>query len=494
MAEKYYLLAMDYGAESGRGVLVTLNKNTGVPTVEMEEIHRLPNRPVRMGGTLYWDFPFLFAELLATLRKCAERGITLSGIGVDTWGVDFGLLGADDRLLGNPVHYRDSRTDGIHDYSNPVMKQDKVFKYTCCEPWSISSLFQVLAMQKQNSPLLPLATTFLQMPDLFNFFLTGQKASERSIASTGNLMGADGEWSREVIEAFKLPAMFGRMVEPGTLLGPLSEEVQALTGLGPVPVVATCGHDTSAVAAAVPAQGQNWSFLSSGTWSIVGKLRDKPVTTPEAYAQGFCNEYTLNNWFICRNILGLWLVQELKRKWDKESDPWDYNRITAAAAEVPSGPMLDVADGRLLAPADMEETLYTLLAELGQPKPESRGTLVRSVLESLALEYAWRLESLDAITDSQTESLYIVGGGVANKLLCQFTANACARPTFAGASECTALGNALTQAVGLGLLNGPDEIRQVMRGSLGLTPYEPQDAKVWEEKRAAYDRIKKARA
>jgi rhamnulokinase len=479
----HQFLAMDYGAESGRGILITLSDGK----IQQEELHRFPNRPVRLGKTLYWDFPFLFAEMLATLKICAARAINLDGIGVDTWGVDFGLLDENGALLSNPVHYRDARTNDIHAYSGKVMSQQAIFEASACEPWAISSLFQLLALQRDNSPILPLAKSFLNIPDLFNYFLTGLKANERSIVSTGNLLGPDNEWAASVIEKFNLPSIFGKLVEPGTVLGPLSESVQQATGLGAIPVIVTAGHDTSAVVAAVPAEGENWAFLSSGTWSIIGQMVKRPITTPEALASGFANEYTLGSWFTCRNILGLWLVQELKRKWDVPGDPMDYTRMTREAAEATScGALINVADNAFLAPPDMETALHDFIERTGQPKPQSRGQLVRCVLESLALEYAARLEALDAQTGQKTEMLFIVGGGTANKLLCQFTADACGIPVRAGVDQCTALGNALVQAVAIGALDGPQAVRDAMRASFELTPYEPTNPTDWATKREKY--------
>lgn len=481
-------LAMDLGAESGRGVLVHLDDGR----VRMEEIHRFPNRPVRMAGTLYWDFPFQYAEILAALRICAEKGAGLRSIGVDTWGVDFGLLGPDGKLLGNPVHYRDGRTDKIHEYSNRVMSTQDVFEATAAEPWAISSLFQLLALQREHSPLLPLAKDFLNIPDLLNYFLTGVKASEKTIVSTANLMDCGGQWAWSMIERFGLPKMFGRLVEPGTVLGPLEEMVRRQTGLGEVPVVATCGHDTSAVAAAVPAAGKRWAFLSCGTWSILGKLQPKPVTTQEAFDNGFCNEYTLGAWFVCRNILGLWLVQELRRKWNTSADAWDYPRMTDAARVAKSTATFPVSDQRLMAPVDMEAAQYEVIAEADQPRPSTRGELVRAVLESLALEYALRLERLDRLTNEKTEQLYMVGGGIANTLLCQLTADACGIPVHAGADQCTALGNALTQAVAMEDLKSGEEIRQVMRKSFELKTYEPREPAAWKARLELYRKLQKS--
>ncbi len=486
MAEKQWFLALDLGAESGRGELVCLADGK----VTMEEVHRWPNRPVRLGGTLHWDFPFLFAEVVAALRATAERGAKISGIGIDTWGVDFGLLGGDGQLLGNPVHYRDSRTENIHAYSDPIMSRDDIFALTAYEPWAISSLFQLLALQRAASPQLAAATTFLNMPDLFNYFLTGVKVNDRSILNTSNLMGTDRDWARPVIEAFKLPEMFGRIAEPGTVLGPLADQVrQEVGGLADVPVITAVGHDTSAAVAALPGKGDDWAFLSCGTWSILGCLIDEPIATPRCLELGFTNEYTLGGWYLARNILGLWLVQELRRKWDSSADPWDYVRMTAEADRAAGGPLVDAADESLLAPGDMEQALLGWIDRSGQAAPDGRGQLVRCVLESLALEYARRMASIAELVGRSQQALYMVGGGTANKLLCQLTANACGIPVYAGADQCTALGNALVQAVALGILANRDEIHQVMRDSFELAEYLPQDESLWADKAALYAKL-----
>ncbi len=488
MGREHQFLAMDLGAESGRGEVVTLRDGK----VTLEEAHRFANRPVRLGGTLYWDFPYLFAEVCEAMRACAGRGVVLTSVGVDTWGVDFGLLAGDGVLLGNPVHYRDGRTDGIHKYSDPIMTRREIYAATGYEPWQISSLFQLLSMQRDGSDLLKAADTFLNMPDLFNYFLAGEQASELSIANTSNLLGVDCQWSAGIIERFGLPKVFGNLVAPATVLGPLAGAVADATGLDDVPVVAVCGHDTSSAVAAVPGEGDNWAFLSCGTWSILGSLVDRPVATPRAMELGFTNEYMIGGWYLARNILGLWLVQELRRKWNSSGDPWDYDRLTAAAGQADprrwSG-LIDAADDSLLAPADMEEALGALLRRSGQGPPPGRGYLVRCVLESLALETRRRLASMSELTARSGETLYMVGGGTANKLLCQFTADACGIPVYAGLDQCTAMGNALGQALAMGILKTPQEIRQVMRDSFELTTYQPQDQGRWSDLRERYERL-----
>ena len=492
MADVHRFLALDLGAESGRGIVVTLSGGKAT----MEPIHRWPNRPVRLAGTLHWDVPFLFAEVSAALSICAERGIALDGISVDTWGVDFGLLDGRGSLLGNPVHYRDSRTQTVQEYSNKVMPAREVFARTGYVPWPIGSLFQLLSMQRDGSPLLGAAETFLNMPDLFHYFLTGVKGSELSILNTASVLGKDCLLATDLLERFGLPErIFPQLIEPPTVLGPLSPDVRGQAGLGEVPVIATCGHDTSAAVAAVPASGDKWAFLSCGTWSIVGALTDGPIATPQCLELDFSNQYTIGGWYLAANISGLWLVQELRRKWDTPSDPWDYIRLTAEAAKVDSpadSPLIDAADSSLLAPADMEEALLRLLTDSGQSHPSGRGGLVRCVLESLALEYNRRLRTMAQVTGQDRDVVYMVGGGIANKLLCQLTADACGVTVHAGANECTAMGNALGQALGLGILSDRDEIRQVMRDSFELTTYSPRDPVTWAEKRRRYEAVQGA--
>jgi len=487
MTAEHLFLALDLGAESGRGELVTLREGK----VLLEEIHRWPNRPVRMAGTLHWDFPFLYAECLAALRVCAERGLKLSGIGVDTWGVDFGLLDRDGRLLGLPVHYRDGRTDNIHDYSDPAMSRDEIYTLTALDPWQISTLFQLLALQRDHSPLLDAAETILQIPDLITYFLTGVKAVERSHVQTGNLIGTDCEWCWEIIDRFKLPRkLFGRLIGPAEVIGPLQAGVRDEVGLGEVPVVAVCGHDTSSAVAAVPGEGENWAYLSCGTWSILGKMLPEPVNDLACLRKGFTNELSYGTWYLAKNILGLWLVQQLRAKWNQSDDPWDYNRMTAEAEAAETDLLLNAVDDSLMAPADMEQALGDLLNRSGQKAPDRRGQLVRCVLESLALEYSVVLDDVGEVTGKRPDTVYMVGGGTHNKLLCQLTADACGLPVRAGVDQCTAIGNALGQALALGVLKSPDEIRQVVRNSFEVTTYQPQDPEVWQAKKARYRTLK----
>lgn len=484
--QTHQFLALDLGAESGRGELVTLRGDT----VEMQEVHRFANRPVRMAGTLYWDFPYLFAESLEAIRACVERGAKIEAIGVDTWGVDFGLLGADGQLLGNPVHYRDSRTEDIQPHSEKIMPLSEMFSLTALQTMPINTLFQLHAMQRAGSPLLGMAETLLMTPDLMHYFLTGKKTCELSIAQTSQLVDVNGQWCKPILDAFGLSEkMFPSLIEPGRVLGELCGEVADATGAGGVPVVACATHDTGSAVGAVPGEGDNWAYLSCGTWSIMGRLIDKPVAGQRCFETGFSHEITYGGWYQCRNILGLWIIQQLRRKWDCGGDPWDYDRMTAEAADAESGPLVNVEDPSLVAPRDMEKALLDLLTNSGQKKPAGRGQLVRCVLESLALQYAAGLDTMGELNGRRPDALYIVGGGAANKLLCQLTADACGVVVHAGAEQCTALGNALGQALGLGILSEPQQIRDVMRASFQMTQYDPRDQQIWSDKRAVYGEI-----
>ncbi len=486
MTDRSQFLAIDFGAESGRGIVVTLAEGK----VQMEEIHRWPNRPVRLGPTLVWDFPFLLAEVLETLKRCKERSIELTSMGVDTWGVDFGLLDKDGQLLSNPVHYRDSRTEDIQDWAKQRLPHGRVFELTGMETWVGSSLMQLAAMKRAESDILRTARTFLNMPDLFSYFLTGKIAGEMSVANTSALMGSDCAWSREIIEAFELPEMFPELHEPGTLLGPLQDSVAEQTGLSGLPVVSTCGHDTSAAVQAVPGQGQDWAFLSCGTWSILGTLLESPVLDPRCLELHWMNEYAIGGWYLAKNIIGLWLVQELKRKWDTSNDPWDYPRIVQEASQARTDLLINAADPALMAPVDMEEALLAQIRSSGQELPQSRGELLRAVLEGLALEYAAGLDAICELTGTRPQSIHMVGGGIRNTLLCQLTANACHASVYASADQCTALGNALGQAKAMGILASPEEIRTVMRNSFKPVQYDLQDEDIWQAKNAEYRKMR----
>ena len=472
MADTYHFLAMDFGASSGRGELVTLCDDR----VTLEEVHRFDNGPVRLGGTMYWDFPYLFSQIVQTLKVIARRGIRIHGIGVDTWGVDFGLLGKDGKLLGNPVHYRDGRTENIHDYAKAMMSQEEVFAATAMEPWAIGSLYQLLAMQRDESPILKAADKLLWMADLFRYFLCGEPMGELSLAQTSSIIGTNRRVCSDLLKRFKLKRkIFPKLLRPPAVQGDLLPEIRDEAGLTyDVPIIATAGHDTAAAVAAVPAKGRDWAFLSCGTWSIIGRLIKQAVATPEALAKGYSSECTIGSWFTCKNISGLWPVQELRRKWNTREDPWSFDRMMVEASAAETDATFDVGDSSLTAPPDMETAIKALVTKDGQPMPATRGELVRIALESLAAEYAKSLDDLATLTGERPKALYMVGGGIKDTLLCQLTANACNIVVHAGVDECTAVGNGLGQALALGILSTKNDIRRIARDSFEMTTYKPQ--------------------
>jgi rhamnulokinase len=484
---RHTFLAIDLGASSGRGILLTLADGR----LSMEGIRRFENFKVQIGQTLHWNLLWLHQQILECLHLCAQRDVELTAIGVDAWGVDFGLLDANGKLLGNPVCYRDLRTENIHDYTDRIVSQDAIFEQTACDPWAISTLMQLLAMQRDGDVQLEHARHLLHMPDLFNYLLTGVMANDLSNLTTGNMVDPQCKWATKLFEQFGLPTALleGDVVAPPKVLGTLSESIQKETGIGPVPVVCVAGHDTASVVAAVPAQGDHWAFLSCGTWSILGAARDEPVSDPACLHAGFTNEYTIGGWYLCHNISGLWLINELQRHWSREDASWTFSRMTDEARAAEAGGMIDVSDPSLAAPEKMEEALLAVMAANGQPKPESRGQIVRCVLESLALEYAKRLKVLGVLAGERFETLYMVGGGIANTLLCEFTANAIGIPVEAGASECTAMGNALGLALAVGAIDSLAELRQIMRDSVEIRSYAPQNRERWETRLAEYEEM-----
>ncbi len=484
MSKTHTFLSIDLGASSGRGIIVTLTAGK----VAMEEIHRFENYKVQLGKTLHWDFLWLVHEITECLHICKRREVALDAIGIDTWGVDFGLLDADGELLASPVCYRDARTENIHEYSDPIMSQADIYAATACDPWPISTLMQLLAMKRDGSAQLENAASLLHIPDLFNYIFTGVKANELSNLTTGNMVDPEGQWATELAAAFSLPQRLfdGEIVAPPVILGPLSESIQKDTGLGPVPVVCIAGHDTASVVASVPAEGDEWAFLSCGTWSILGAVRDEPIADPACFAAGFTNEYTIDGWYLCHNISGLWLVNELHRLWNRQGEEWSFGRMTEEARAARSTGLIDVSDPMLTAPDDMEQALYAVMAKNGQPAPATRGELVRAVLESLAMEYARWLTALGGQTGTTYDTLYMVGGGIANTLLCEFTANACDVPVQAGVKECTALGNAMSQALAVGAVGSLAEVRRIMRESNEMHTYQPMEAGYWARRRDEY--------
>jgi rhamnulokinase len=458
------LLAIDLGAESGRAVIGAFDGDRLV----LEEAHRFPNVPVEAGGTLHWDALRLYADLLDGLRAAG----TVASVGIDTWGVDFGLVDARGRLLGNPVHYRDRRTEGQVERAAGLVPPREVYERTGIQFLAINTLYQLMAMAAAGEPQLEVARQLLLMPALFAYWLCGTAACERTIATTTQCYDVRaGEWALDLVARLGVPThVFGDVVEPGTDLGPLRPE------LGTARVIAPGTHDTASAVAAVPfAPGRPAAFVSCGTWSLVGVELERPVVTDAALEANLSNEGGVAGTVrLLKNAMGLWLVQECRRAWAREGRTWSYAELMdMAGAATPLTALIDPDDERLVRPADMPAQIAACCAERGLPVPATQGAIVRCALESLALKHRSVVASLEAVTGTEVEVVHVVGGGARSALLCQMTADACERPVVAGPVEATALGNLLLQAMTLGLLGSLDEARELVRRSVELRTYEP---------------------
>lgn len=476
------LLAFDLGAESGRGVLGLFDGQK----LRLEVVHRFANGAVRTLDTLHWDVLRLYSEMIQGLRRCAADFGGADAIGVDTWGVDFALLGKGDTLLGNPRHYRDPHTETIMEEAFARVPKVEVFRQTGLQFMRFNSLFQLLALQRDRSPLLDVAQTMLFIPDLFHFLFTGVKVNEFTDASTSQMIDPNTRsWAYDLVKRFGLPAnILGSIVQPGTVLGPLRPALASETGLNPVPVIAPATHDTGSAVAAVPAAaGKPWAYISSGTWSLMGVEIPGPLINDKTQEYNFTNEGGVNGTIrLLKNIMGLWLVQECRRSWERAGKAYSYEELAHLAEKAPQFvSIVNPDDTSFILPADMPKALSDFCRKTGQPAPTDAGAVIRCALESLALRYRWVLERLEELTGRRIETVHIVGGGCQNELLCQLTADACNRPVLAGPVEATAIGNVLIQAMGLGLLKSLGDVRDVVRRSFEVKTYNPRNADAWEE-------------
>lgn len=488
MAKTTDYLALDLGAESGRGLLGRFDGDR----LTLDEIHRFPNGPVRMLDTIYWDLPRLFDEMKTALRKVAAIDTSaLDGVGIDTWGVDFGLIGRGETLLGNPVHYRDARTDGMLEAAFQRVPRERIYEITGLQFLQFNTLYQLLALRLANSPLFEVAETLLMMPDLFAWLLTGRRAGERTDASTTQLLDPkSGLWSDELCQGLDLPrAILPELIEPGTEIGLLRRSVADEVGISRLSVLAPATHDTGSAVVAVPAVGNStggppdWCYLSSGTWSLLGVEVPRPVINTETLRCNFTNEGGVaGTTRLLKNIMGLWLVQECRRTWARKGHEWSYeDLIVRAEAAKPFAALVDPDDTTFLAPGDMPARLAAFCTRSGQTPPSDEGGFVRCALESLALKYRWAIERLEAILGTTIRTIHVVGGGSRNALLCQFTADACARPVHAGPVEATAVGNVLMQAMGRGRISTLADARRIVAGSFPVTVYEPREPAAWND-------------
>ena len=467
-------LAIDLGAESGRAILGTLADGK----LTLDELHRFPNTPVRLPTGLYWDTLRLFHEIRHALSICGrERKIALDGIGVDTWGVDFGLLGADGALVDNPRHYRDARNNAMLEKTFAVVPREEIFAETGIQFMQLNTLYQLHAMKLAGSPALETAHMLLFMPDLFNYWLTGVMRAEVSIASTSQFYNpVKNQWARGLMRRLGLPErILPEIVPSGARLGTLLPEIAETCGLAAAtPVYATACHDTASAVAAVPAEGEDWCYISSGTWSLMGVELNQPVINDRSLRLNFTNEVGAGGKIrFLKNIAGLWLLQECRRAWALAGREYSYEELSKLATAAPSAGVTIDPDA-FSDPGRMPERIAEYCRAKGLHEPEQPGGMARMILESLAATYNKVLGNLEALLGRSIQRIHIVGGGSRNRLLNQLAANATRRTVVAGPSEATAAGNILVQAIGAGLISNVADARATVRNSFPLETYHPE--------------------
>ena len=466
-------LAVDLGADSGRVMAGRLTDGG----LQLSEVHRFPNVPVSVHGTLHWNILGIWHEIKEGLRKAADLGEPVQGLGLDTWGCDFGLLDAQDRLLGNPVHYRDARTNGILEEAFRIQTRDEIFARTGIQFIPLNTLYQLLALKRRSPQDLRMAASLLMMPDLLNFWLTGVKAAEFSVATTTQCLDPSTmDWSGDLLEAFDLPErLFRPIVHPGHALGSLLPDLAEDLGLPDVPVTVPACHDTGSAVAAVPAADPDAVWISSGTWSIMGVTVPDAVLHAKALAGNFTNEGGVDRTFrFCKNIMGLWLIQECRRTWMRAGETHSYAELGAMVqADTRSPSIVDPDHEVFLAPGDMPLRIQSYCRASSQPVPETKPEILSCIIDSLALKYRWVLTRLEDSLDRRLGNIHVVGGGSRHTALNQATADATGRLVVAGPSEATATGNILIQAVANGEVASFGEMGAVSAESASLERFEP---------------------
>ncbi|MCL6489458.1 MAG: rhamnulokinase [Alicyclobacillus mali] len=475
-----HVAAVDLGASSGRVMHGLFDGSR----LELEERHRFSTRPVKRDGHLVVDVDTLYRAIETGLRYIA--GVhPLASVGIDSWAVDFGLIDEVGRLVQPPRHYRDGAHEvGVRRAMQRISLED-LFRETGIQFLPFNSIYQLIALQQENEPLVLRSRLLLLLPDLLNFMLTGVAHAEWTNATTTQLVSVRTKgWATEVLERLGLPAsLFPEIRSPGTLLGPARHLVE----VGPPQVVHVASHDTASAVVAVPAMGQPYLYISSGTWSLVGTVVPEPITSDDALRWNFSNEGGVGNYRLLKNVMGLWLLQELEREWATSGEPVSLPQMLQEAQRAqPFAHLFDPDHPRFLRPPSMTEAIQQAVKEWGGHPPEERGEMVRAVLESLALKYRVVVEEVKALTGFHYDAVHVVGGGSQNALLSQWTADCLGLPVLAGPSEASAWGNALMQLVGLGEISNLEEARALLRSSVALRTYEPANTASWEDAYARF--------
>ncbi|MDR0361312.1 MAG: rhamnulokinase [Planctomycetota bacterium] len=492
MAQVKRYMALDFGAESGRAIAAAFDGKK----MDLEILRRFSTDSTTMLGTLYWDFPSFIRNIKLGLSAYAGKyGSDLAGIACDSWGVDFGLLDKTGHLLANPVHYRDARTNGIPEKLHAVIPARTLYQRTGIQIMSFNTIYQLYAMVLNNSPLLDKAVSMLLIADLASYFLSGTPVQEYTTATTSEMYDAERmDWSRDSLLSAKIPpGMMPEIVAPGTVIGPLLDSVAAECGLGPTPIIAPGSHDTASAVAAVPAEGEDWLYVSSGTWSLMGAELAAPIINDATFNANFTNEGGVDGTIrFLKNISGMWMLQECRRAWAKEEgQAADYETLARLAEEAaPFVRFVNPNGERFLAPGGMPERINAALRETGQPEAKEKGEFARLCFESLALAYRHTAQTVEELTGKKYNVLHIVGGGSLNTLLNQLAADATGMVVKAGPVEATALGNSLMQAVALGDVASLSEARQVVRDSVQVKTFEPKgDRSRWDEMYSRFQQL-----
>lgn len=475
------VLAFDLGASSGRGIIYELKDGR----LHETEIHRFSNDPVMVGDRFYWDVLRLFYEIKAGIIKCVQRGIDFEAIGIDTWGVDYGLLDKNGRLIANPYHYRDTRTKTV---AFSEAEKQMIYNKTGIQFMPFNTLLQRIADKNEGASCC--AETALFMPDLFNCFLTGEMKTEYTVASTSQMLDAKlRQFDKELLEYFNIPDIFAPIIEPGTIIGELTDEICEELGCKKVPVVATASHDTAAAVASTPIDDSAKSlYISCGTWLLLGSEQTQPIINEKCYKYNYTNEGGVcGTYRFLRNIMGLWIQQESRRAWLRQGMEISYQQMEDEALECkPFLCIINPDDDSFAPPGNMPKRIAEFAARTNQPVPTTPGEVNRCIIESLALRCSSAVREMCDITGQEPDTIYMVGGGIKNDMLCQFVANATGKRVMAGPIEATSIGNALMQFMALGAIKDLAQARQIVRDSFSTKEYLPKDTQAWKQ---AYERF-----
>ena len=490
MNQKKYFFAVDLGATSGRTIIGCINEGQ----FQLEEVTRFPNNLIEQGGHFYWDIYALYFEMIRGLKEVAQRGLEITSIGIDTWGVDFVMIGDDGAILRNPRAYRDPITfDAMDDYLKNVISRKEVYGITGIQLMNFNSIFQLYAMRREGNSALKHAHRILFVPDALSWMLTGKEVCEYTIASTSQLLDPrTKQLDERLLSSLGLTrSMFGRMVNPGTPIGVLTDEVQKLTGLGPIPVIAVAGHDTGSAVAAVPAKDEQFAYLSSGTWSLMGIETKDAIINDLSYERNFTNEGGIEGTTrFLKNICGMWLYERCRKEWPEEVRQLSHPELQGSAMQVEAfRSIINPDDAQFANPDSMIDAIRQYCRKTQQPVPETPAEICRCIFDSLALRYKQVFQWMQEFAPFKLEVLHIIGGGSLNKYLNQFTANATGATVLAGPQEGTAIGNIMLQAKAANLVNDIWEMRRIIANSLELVKYEPADEAIWNQAFDKYLRI-----